>query len=377
VGSIGIVAVLIAGLLGLLYVGASHYYVISPGNAPVVSASSQCRSVGGGSFALPDGAPCVQLVLPAGRAAPVQGSIMMVDVEEGKPSLVQFALYKLGLLERWDDGSQLLPDAEITGPLSASQLACEDTEQMTDATSAASVAALRRLGYQVTQDDLGAQIDGVVSGSPAAAAGVRCGDLVTGLNSTPIRTAQGLVDAIHAVRPGSVVRIVVSRPAANGGLERVTLSARLSGTPAAYGEPAQPGQAFLGVANTETRTTYKFPFPVSVQVGAIGGPSAGLALTLGLIDSLSGGHLTGGLRVAATGTIDVNGDVGDVGGVAQKAVAVRDAGAKIFLVPVQEYAAARSEAGSMKVFAVSTLSQALSVLESQGGRAPATGAGGA
>ncbi len=122
----------------------------------------------------------------------------------------------------------------------------------------------------------------------------------------------------------------------------------MSGTPALAGQPAAPDQPFLGVAST-TQTVFVFPFQVNIDVGAIGGPSAGLALTLGLLDVLSAGNLTGGHRVAATGTINLDGTVGDVGGVAQKAVAVRKAGAQVFFVPPDELKAAQSQAGSMKV----------------------------
>ena len=94
-------------------------------------------------------------------------------------------------------------------------------------------------------------------------------------------------------------------------------------------------------------------------------------MTLGVIDALDGGSLTGGRTVAATGTIDAQGDVGDVGGVAQKTVAVENAGATIFLVPPQEYKAAMSkDRPSLKVYAVSTLDQALAVLAAHGGTVP-------
>ncbi|HUY61486.1 MAG TPA: S16 family serine protease, partial [Candidatus Dormibacteraeota bacterium] len=127
--------------------------------------------------------------------------------------------------------------------------------------------------------------------------------------------------------------------------------------------------AFLGVAS-QSSVTFALPFGVTVDVGSIGGPSAGLALTLGLLDELSNGQLTGGHRVAATGTISIGGAVGDVSGVAQKTLAVRRAGAQVFLVPPQELAAARSEAGSMKVYAVSSLEQALRDLGRLGGHIP-------
>ena len=86
----------------------------------------------------------------------------------------------------------------------------------------------------------------------------------------------------------------------------------------------------------QDQVDYAYPFPISIDVTDIGGPSAGLAMTLGVIDTLSGGRLTGGRTVAATGTMDSDGHVGDVGGVPQKTVAVENAGATIFLVPPQE-----------------------------------------
>ena len=378
--AIVIVVLILAGGLAALHIGANGYYVLSPGDAPVVSASSDCRPSGGGSFSLPGGRPCVQLVLPADKVHPVQGSIMMVDVQEGKANSWQYLLHSISpsLLKAWDNGSVFYPVAAITGATPESQLSCQDTEQMNDATTFAGVAALSRLGYDVVQHELGAQVDGVFQGTAAAAAGVRCGDLITSFDGKSIHTDTDVIGATRALAPGDTVHFSVQRLDSNGKTTTVALAARLTGVPALDGGAADPKRAFLGV-QTETRITYSFPFPVSIQVGAIGGPSAGLALTLGLLNALGGGDLTGGLKVAATGTIDPQGNVGDVGGVAQKAVAVRDAGAKVFLVPVQEYGAAKSEAGSMKVLPVSTLSQALSDLAKLGGHipAPTTGAGAA
>ena len=123
----------------------------------------------------------------------------------------------------------------------------------------------------------------------------------------------------------------------------------------------------LGI-QPEDQVDYTYPFPVSIDVTNIGGPSAGLAMTLGVIDALTSGSVTGGHTVAATGTMDASGDVGDVGGVPQKTVAVENAGATIFLVPPQEYKAALSkDRPGLKIYAVSTLDQALAVLAAHGG----------
>ena len=127
----------------------------------------------------------------------------------------------------------------------------------------------------------------------------------------------------------------------------------------------------LGI-QPEDQVDYTYPFPVSIDVTNIGGPSAGLAMTLGVIDALTSGSVTGSHTVAATGTIDSQGDVGDVGGVPQKTVAVENAGATIFLVPPQEYKAAMSkDRPGLHIYAVSTLDQALAVLAAHGGYGPA------
>jgi Lon-like protease len=291
----------------------------------------------------------------------------------GPASPFQYLYSKLGLLHTFEDGTQLIPAGEVLGTTPASQLGCQDTQEMSSSDSAASVVALGRLGYQVKQNNLGAQLNEVVSGSPAAAAGLQCNDVITALNGVAVQTAAQVVTAIHATKPGQTIRVTVTRIGQGGKSRSLTVSARLSGTPAQPGQAAQPDAAFLGVELT-TQTTYTLPFDVTINVGDIGGPSAGLALTLGLLDLLSGGDLTGGHRVAATGTINFDGSVGDVGGVAQKTVAVRRAGAQVFLVPPQEYQVAKSEAGSMKVYAVSTLQQALADLETLGGHLPAVSA---
>jgi PDZ domain-containing protein len=137
----------------------------------------------------------------------------------------------------------------------------------------------------------------------------------------------------------------------------------------------RPAHLDLGI-EPEDQVDYTYPFPVTIDVTNIGGPSAGLAMTLGVIDALTSGSITGGHTVAATGTIDNLGNVGDVGGVAQKTVAVENAGASIFLVPPPEYAAAMSkDRPGLQVYAVSTLSQALTILAGHGGSVSVTTAG--
>jgi PDZ domain-containing protein len=110
---------------------------------------------------------------------------------------------------------------------------------------------------------------------------------------------------------------------------------------------------------------------VSIDTADIGGPSAGLAMTLTLIDKLSRDSISGDQPIAATGTMDVHGNVGDVGGVAEKTVAVQRAGAKYFFVPQVEVATAKSAASpGLTIVGVTSLHQALRDLRRIGGAAP-------
>jgi Lon-like protease len=370
-----VVAALIVTGVVLVYRGAHGYYSIAPGTAPMITSSADCRAAHAGADpTLPNGKPCAQLVVPGGKAHGIDGSLYMVDVLVGPATPGEYLLSKIGLLDTFDKGMTLVPSREILGNTPPAQLNCQNDQAMQTASSSAAVVALRRLGYVVQEKDLGAQLDQIEPGSPAAAAGLQCNDIVVAVNGKPVSTSEGFAKLIRAEKPGQPVAVTVLRAGQGGRTQKVRVEAHLSGTPAIDGQKAVPSRPFLGVV-FETRSTFTYPFAVTINVGSIGGPSAGLALTLGLLDVLSNGQLTGGHRVAATGTISVDGTVGDVGGVAQKTLAVRSAGAQIFLVPPQELKAAQSEAGSMKVYAVSTLQQALNVLESLGGHVPAPVAG--
>jgi PDZ domain-containing protein len=364
-----VVMILVAGWQ-IVEVGASGYYAFQPGTAPRITADPRCRATGGSELVLPDGTPCARLVVPVHLAHPIRGSLYMVDVLVGPATPGQYILSKLGLLHTVESGTQLIPAGAVLGTTPPSQLPCQDAQQMTSATSSATVVALRELGYQVKEENLGAQLVEVVPGTPAAAAGLECNDVVIAVNSAAVHTADDFVAAIHAAHPGQTIQVTVHRAGTGGKLRTVTLPVTLTGTPALGGQPAQPNKPFLGVASM-TQTVFVYPFDVTIDVGSIGGPSAGLALTLGLLDVLSAGNLTGGHRIAATGTINLDGTVGDVGGVAQKAVAVRKAGAQVFFVPPDELKDALSQAGSMKVMPVATLQQALNDLKALGGHIPA------
>jgi PDZ domain-containing protein len=347
---------------------AAGFYVYQPGSAPHLTTSPGCRVDSSGDLKLSTGTPCARLLVPTDRAHQLTGTILMVDVLVGKATPVQYLLHELGLLNYFSRGSQLVPDAAVLGTTPAAQLNCQDDQEMVAATTTAPVVALQRLGYKVAAVEHGARVAEVAPGTAAVEAGIKCNDLITAVDGRAVRTAAQAKAAIDGGRPGTSITVTVQRTGTAGKSTTHVLRAVLGHQPSAPTEP------LLGVVTADD-TTYTLPFHVGVDVGDIGGPSAGLALTLGLLDVLSNGDLTGGHTVAVTGTINPDGTVGDVGGVAQKTVAVERAGAQLFLVPPQEYAAAQSQAnGRMKIEKVATLSQALAALRAIGGRIPAPAA---
>jgi PDZ domain-containing protein len=244
------------------------------------------------------------------------------------------------------------------GSSKPSQLNEVNAVQMQTSTQTAVIVALQELGYTVPVQNIGAEVNAVSAKSPADGHLIP-GDVVIALDGTPTPTSEALVTAIQAHKPGDEVKLSVQPPSGPVRVEAITLGT----SPPGLGTP----HAFLGI-QTSTKQHATLPVDVTIDPGNVGGPSAGLAFTLGVMNELQTGDLAGGHTVAVTGTIEPDGTVGDVGGVAQKTAAVRKAGAIAFLVPPGEYKTAVQHAGShLKVIQVSSVDQALNALASLGG----------
>ena len=185
-------------------------------------------------------------------------------------------------------------------------------------------------------------------------------DVILTVDGRPVLRAMDLVEVIRERGPGDVIDLVVEP--VRGGESRmvsVVLGAR----------DDDQTVGFMGVVpQTRWEDVEDLPVDVLVNTGRVGGNSAGLALTLSILDLITPGELTGGLQVATTGTIDPAGVVGPIGGIVQKVVAARDGGIDLFLVPASEADQAREHAGDMAVEGVATLDDALAALARHGGQ---------
>jgi len=292
--------------------------------------------------------------VPQDRRFPPKGQLLFVTVGVGR-------LKALGwLLSSRDDDVEIVPESVILGTTPKGEYPQQVSQEMVDAKEAATVVALRRLCEQVTETGTGARVEQVVEGSPAATAGITEGDTVTTVDDTPVTTATQALAMLRSKAPGASFAVTVVGPA-EGSPPR-TSTATLAG------RPDDPGRSFLGVTLRTRQQDFSLPFEVAIDSGKVGGPSAGLEFALSILDQLSPGELTGGGKVAVTGTIELDGTVGPVGGIPQKTVTVRRAGAKLFLVPKEQVAEAQAKAtGGVEVVGVATLDEAIEALAARGG----------
>ena len=188
------------------------------------------------------------------------------------------------------------------------------------------------------------------------------GDTLLKLDGTPLSVVDDLAPILAKHEPGDKVEIEFERDGEPG-----------SGEVELIASPTEPERTIIGFIPTDTaRVSLPDDVQINIDTESIGGPSAGLAFTLTLIDQLSEGDLLGGQRVAVTGTIDINSNVGAIGGLTSKASAVLQSGAKYFLVPTaqgeEDIAKAREVVGDqVEIIPVATLDEALAALERIGG----------
>jgi PDZ domain-containing protein len=284
------------------------------------------------------------------------------------------------LQAKLDPDIDLVKQSDVTGGLSQHLIDLQGVCDMSQSQIDAQVAALRALDYEVPtlpglavvgllKDYRYKASSGVVNTVPLPASKVLepC-DEVFAADGKPIEQPDDLSKVVKGHEPGSEVELRIER---DGKQKTVRI-------PVAE----VPGNERLIGVNLALR--YDLPVDISVDTKNISGPSAGLAMALAIIDDLTPGELTGGKKVAVTGTIDSRGNVGPIGALAQKAIAARRAGAQVFVVPAcpdgaprscaDDLESAKERVGGDVVFApVSTLEQALRALRDAGGepaRAP-------
>lgn len=313
--------------------------------------------------------PVPYVAIKPGSARPVTEQVLV----EGSPSYppaesIAYTTVNVGgttLLEAlagWlDDDIDILPEERVRGDRSAAESRRYNAQLMDTSKLVAITVALRHLGYDVPVRTTGAVVRQIVDGLPADGV-LELDDVIVAVDGQPVDAPGEVGTLLQPGGPGAEHVVTIERPA--GSENRTDLKVS---TIAATDDPTR---ALIGIAPEDRIVGFDLPVKVTIDSGNVGGPSAGLAFTLAVLDVLTPGELTGGRRVAVTGTIAIDGQVGPVGGGAQKAITVRDAGYEVFLVPLDELDEMRATVGSdVEVIGVDTLASALEALDSLGGNA--------
>jgi PDZ domain-containing protein len=291
---------------------------------------------------LPDVAhPVSPLVQVQGARPGKPGTLYFVDVIERRASTLE------ALFPSLHPHATLVPAGAIVPPCASdAQATAAALQEMAFSQRVAAAVALRKLHYHVVVKPTGVTVSQLIAGTHAPC-NLQPADVIVAVDGKPTPTPEALHAALGKVKPGAVVRL------------RVRRAGKLLTVPVRTVEAG--GRALVGFVPDQS-ATIKLPFRVAIDTSGIGGPSAGLAFALEVMQKL-GRNVLHGHRVAATGEIQLNGGVAPIGGVKQKTYGVRKAGADVFLVPAGQNARdARRYAGPVRIIPVRTLDQALHAL---------------
>nr|WP_120679227.1 PDZ domain-containing protein [Micromonospora musae]RKN17907.1 PDZ domain-containing protein [Micromonospora musae] len=303
------------------------------------------------------GAPIPYVVLGPGPTVNTLGAengkdVIQVSGRATSTSAGQLRLTTVGVqpsvklrsaIAGWFSKDEAVVPRELIYPPGESQQQVEkrNAEDFAASQTSAETAALRELGFPVQ-----VVVKAVTAGGPSVGM-LAPGDVLTSVDGQPVPVAARLTELIRAKRAGSALTIGYTRDGAPA-------TARITSR-------EQDGNPRIGV---EVEQKQPHPFTLNIDLEDIGGPSAGLMFALGIVDKLTPADLTGGMVVAGTGTIDDEGKVGPIGGIAQKLVGAKHAGAKVFLVPADNCAeAVRNPQPDLPLIRVGSLDEALTALE--------------
>ncbi|HJR26298.1 MAG TPA: S16 family serine protease, partial [Acidimicrobiales bacterium] len=308
----------------------------------------------------PGGAQRVEVAVHGAPNYQPEAGVAFTTVSTARVTLLE-------ALRAWvDDSIELTP----TGGQSRAERVRYNAVLMDVSKVHAITVALRHLGYPVTLITNGTVVRSFVEDSPAEGV-LQLDDVIVAVDGSPVERQESLRDLLQVGGTGAAHVLTVERPP--GSATRVDVEVTT------IASEDDPSRAVIGILAEERIVDVQLPtgpdgreWEIAIDSGDVGGPSAGLAFALTILDVLTPGELTGGHKVAVTGTMELDGTVGPVGGGLQKSLAVRNAGYEAFLVPTDEYAAVHAAIGEdVRVIAVDTLQEALDALDSLGGNVAA------
>lgn len=295
-----VLAALIVLLAILIGVGASvtlPYYSFSPGPA----------------FEVDD-------LVTMDNPDPIDGEFYMLTISLSEVSVIEYGLAQL------DRSVDIIP-REAVRPVGQSdeQYRARNRLSMEESKTNSVFVALNYLGYDVTVTGDGVLVAGLTEGSPVEGI-LLLDDVITKFDGVSVTTASELTSLISERQVDDEVVLDVIRDG-----QPVTVTATL------VQHVTDPNRPMVGFLATTDNWSYTSPIDIQIDTTNVGGPSAGLMYTLTLIDLLSDEDLAAGRVIAGTGTINLDGEVGPIGGIRQKVVGAEAAGADVMFVPADNW----------------------------------------
>jgi len=250
----------------------------------------------------------------------------------------------------------ILPDGVTPKELSEISI-----QNMRASENVAIAVALKYLGYEIDTKGDGVLVVGLLDNSPVKDK-LKKSDLLNSINNIEIFSATEFISTLRTYSIGETVSIGLLREV-EGVKEQIYIETTLIEHVEYQGEP------MVGFLATTVNERFDFPFEIDIKTGNVGGPSAGLMMALNVYNNLIPEDITNSMIVAGTGTIEIDGSVGPVGGIKQKIIAAKRAGAELILVPVANFEeASQFETDKTAIVAVDSFDEALSVISQYSSR---------
>ena len=250
----------------------------------------------------------------------------------------------------------ILPDGVTPQELSEISI-----QNMRTSENVAIAVALKNIGYEIESKGDGVAVVGLLEDSPVKDK-LKKGDLINSINNTDIYSATEFISSLRTYSIGETVSIGLLREI-DDVKEQIYIKTTLIEHVEYEGEP------MVGFLATTVNERFDFPFEIDIKTGNVGGPSAGLMMALNVYNNLIPEDITNSKIIAGTGTIEIDGSVGPVGGIKQKIIAAKRAGAELILVPVANFEEAQPlETNKTAIVAVDSFGEALAVISQYSSR---------
>ena len=308
----------------------SPFVILSPGNPQNILGSA--------------------ITITGTKSYPTTGKLSVTSVMVTDPDSY---ITGFDVLYGWFDKNRaVLPRVEVypEGESAADSMK-NGAEEMSGSQTNATAAALNYLGYKSTSKLVITEVNDQTNANKL----LYKSDIVLSVDDKKFESASEIMRYLDQKQPGDLVSIKVLRSEREIITKQIKLSAR------------DDGSAFIGV---NIQQNFNFPFQVKIQLAETGGPSGGLVFALGVVEKLTPADFIRGRNIAGTGTITADGQVGPIGGIAEKIIGAKKDGVKIFLAPIENCTDIKNKdqltnSGSkndMKIVPVATLTEAISVL---------------